>query len=684
MRVFVWIVVIVASLLAAIAPARAEDARRAGTVRLEASPGGRGPLVLLSTNEGFAGELGIVNDGKEPLVVSRIAVRGDSESPRVPPKLAARLVEGTLPVTIAPGGWKKAVVTWVPERTVRQRQLFAHVVVTTSDEQTGEVAMGVRAQKPGALGFLEGSVLSLLLAMPLLGAIASFLLRAAGRRDGRAEYAASVIALAAQIVLAVYVYRGFAPDVSRLDGNDGLQYVEHAVWIRSLAAELFLGVDGITAACVVLVNVVALLAILREGPRRVPGFYPAFLVVEASMMGALVAMDGLLFVMFTSLAVIASSILVAGAGGLERQRAATRLAAVGGVAVILLLLATVAIARNADATFLVDGSRTTTTFNLAELSRVALGAKGATVLGGSLVKIGFALVLVASMVLLGAFPLHGALGGAIAAADTSAGVIVSTALPAIGACALLRIGCSVLPEGMRSASGVVVALGAVSAAYGALACFAEGDLRRMAAFATTSQAGFVLLGAGSLTAQGFAGAIVVVAMRALACGAFLMLAGAADDRARTRDTNRLAGIGSEMPGFAVVLAIAALAQAGVLGLGTAWGPLLGLFGAMPSYAPLALVAAFGLVVGSAAHLRAIGRVAFGVLDIAWKRDPVLAPHGGRFVDLTSREWIGIAPLATLVVILGLWPSPVVGVTSGTVRDLTYAVSPPGPERIADR
>jgi NADH-quinone oxidoreductase subunit M len=683
-RLLVWIVVVVAALFASVTTARAEDARRAGTVRLEASPGGRGPLVLLATNDGFAGELGIVNEGKEPLVVSRIAVRGDSDSPRVPPKLVARLVEGTLPVTIPPGAWKKAIVQWVPERNVRQRQLFAHVVVTTSDEQSGEVAMGVRAQRPGALAWLEGSLLTLVLAMPLLGAIAAFILRAAGRRDGRAEHAAAVIALAVQVAVAIYVYRGFAPDVSRLDGNDGLQYIEHAVWIRSLAAELFLGVDGIGAACLVLACVVSLLAIMREGSRAVPGFYPAFLVLQASLAGALVAMDGLLFVMFTSLAVIASAFLVAGAGGMERQRAATRLAAVGGVAVILLLLATVAVARNADATFLVDGTRTTTTFNLAELSRVALGAKGATVLGGSLVKVAFGFVVVASMVLLGVFPFHGALGGAIAAADTSAGVIVSTALPTIGACALLRIGCAVLPEGMRWGSGVVVALGAVSAAYGALASFAEGDLRRMAAFATTSQAGFVLLGAGSLTAQGIAGAIVVVAMRSLACGSFLMLAGAVDDRARTRDTNRLTGIGSEMPGFAVVLAIAALGQAGVLGLGTAWGPLLGLFGAMPNYAPLALVAAFALVVGSAAHLRAVGRVAFGVLDAAWRRDPVLAPHGGRFVDLSSREWIGIAPLATLVVVLGLWPAPIVGVTSGTVRDLTYAVSPPGPERIAER
>lgn len=683
-RAFAWICVVVAALLAVVATARAEDVRRAGTVRLEATPGGRGPLILVPTNEGFTGELGIVNEGKEPLVVSRIAVRGDSDSPRVPPKLTVRLADGTLPVTIPPGGWKKAVVQWSPERNVRQRQVFAHVIVTSSDEQSGEVAMGIRAQRPGPLGWLEGSLLTMLVAMPLVGAIATFLLRAMGRRDGRAEHAASVIALAAQVALAIYVYRGFAPDVSRLDGNDGLQYVEHAVWIRSLAAELFLGVDGIAAACVVLVSLVSLLAILPDGARKVPGFYPAFLVLEASLMGALVAMDGLLFVLFTSVAVIASAILVAGAGGPERQRAATRLAAVGGFAVILLLLATVAVARNADPTFLVDGSKTTTTFNLAELSRVSLGAKGATILGASLVKVAFVFVLVSSMVLLGIFPFHGTLTGAIFAADTAAGVLVSTALPVIGACLLLRIGCTVLPEGMRWASGVVVALGAVSAAYGALGAFAEGDLRRVAAFATTSQAGFVLLGAGTLSAQGMAGAIVVAAMRPLACGAFLMLAGAVDERVRTRDTARLSGVGAEMPGFAVVLAIAALAQAGVLGLGTSWGPMLGLFGAMPSYAPLALVAAFALVVGSAAHLRAVGRIAFGVLDPAWRRDPALAPHGGKFVDLTSREWLGVAPLATLIVVLGFWPAPIIGVTSGTVRDLTFAVSPTGPDRIALR
>ena len=67
-----------------------------------------------------------------------------------------------------------------------------------------------------------------------------------------------------------------------------------------------------------------------------------------------------------------------------------------------------------------------------------------------------------------AFPFHGWLGSTLGEAPTSTSALVSLALPTIGATALLRIGVSVFPEGMRWASGVTVALGAITAAYGAL------------------------------------------------------------------------------------------------------------------------------------------------------------------------------------------------------------------------
>lgn len=665
--------------------ARAQELRRAGTVRLDAM-GGRGPLELRSSRDGFSGELSIVNLGKEPLVVSRIAVRGDAADPRSPPKVVARLSEGALPVTIAPGATRKALVQWVPERGVRLRQLFAHVVVTTSDEQSGEVAMGVRAQVGGWLGPLEGHVLSLLIGVPLLGALLTILFRALGRRDDKTPHRIALVSLALQTGLAAYVYRGFASDVSRLDGNDGLQFVEHGVWIRGLSAEIFFGVDGTGVAALLVTSLVAFLAILPERtmPRGAAGYHAAYLVLAAAVPGALAAMDGLLFVLFTSVAVVSSSLLVGGWGGADRRPAAMKLALLGTIAVALLLVAVLAVSRHADPTFLVDGTKTTTTFSLPELSRVALGAKGAKLFGAALVKVAFVLVLVASLVLLGAFPLHAWLAPVLGESPTAVSALVSASLPTIGVCALLRIGCAVLPEGMRWASGVVVALGAVTAIYGALGALGQTDLRRLAAAGTTAQVGFVLLGAGSLTPQGLSGAMVLASTRALACALFLVLAGAIEDRAHTRDLSRVSGVSSQMPGWAAALAVAALGQAGVMGLAGAWGPMLALLGALPNYPPLALVAALALILAAAAHFLVLSKVVFGKLAAEWEKSPLLEAFGGRFPDLTAREWTSIAPLVALVVLLGAWPAPLFTATSGTVRDLTNAVSPPGPEQIALR
>lgn len=683
----------VAFVVTAAGGARADDARRAGTVRLETKSGGRGPIELSPDPAGRApgapshtGELVIVNDGKEPLVVSRIAVRGDASDPRAPPSLSARVVDGSLPITIAPGASRRATVAWNPERAARQRQLFGHVVVTSSDERSGEVAMGVRAQPGGLLGRFESHVLSLMIGVPLLGALATFVARAAGRRDERTPHRVAVVALGIQSLLAAYVYRGFTPDVSRADGNDGLQFIDHVVWIRGLSAELFLGVDGIAATSLFVTSAVAFLAMLPERtvPRGASGYHAGLLVLDAAVIGAVTAMDGLLFLFFSSIAVVAAGLLVGAWGGAGRRPAALRLTVPGLLALGVLAIAIFATARQADPTFLVDGTRVTTTFSLPELSRVALTAKDATLLGGAHVKVCFVLVLAASLFFLAAFPAHGWLSDVLVEAPPAAGILVASALPTIGVCAFLRVGCAVLPEGMRWASGVVVALGAIAAAYGALSALGEPDLRRMAACATTTQAGFVLLGAGSLTPQGLSGAIVVGATRALACGAFLLVASAVHERARTTDVTRLGGVASQIPGWATALAVAGLAQAGVLGLAGAWGPVLALLGVLSSYAPLAVVAAIALVVVAAAHLSVISRVAFGRLDPEWGRDQLLEPFGGRFPDLTAREWTSIAPLVLLVVILGLWPAPILAATTGTVRDLANAVSPPGPDQVAQR
>ena len=379
-------------------PVHAQEARRAGAVRVEVAPGVRGPLELKPSKDGFSGELSIVNDGKEPLIVSRIAVRGEATDPRVPAKLVARLSEGSLPATILPGATRKATVIWTPEKGIRVHQLFGHVVVTTSDELRGEVAMGVRAQLPGPLGPLEGHLLSILIGIPLLGALITFLVRAFGRRDDRTPHVIACAALVGQAVTALWIYRGFIPDVSRADGNDGLQFIEHVLWIRSMSAELFLGVDGMSVGPVLIVSLVALLGMLSERttvPRGVSGYHAAYLVLSASVVGALSSMDAIAFLVFTSGAVVSAALLVGGWGAhdgeIGSRTAGARLALVGTLAVVLLAVACIATAQKADPTFLVDGTKTSTSFSFPELSRVAFLVKNAKLLGIALPKIAFVL-----------------------------------------------------------------------------------------------------------------------------------------------------------------------------------------------------------------------------------------------------------------------------------------------------
>jgi NADH-quinone oxidoreductase subunit M len=666
-RLFTWI--LFALVLVATRAAEAQDARRAGTVRLTTASGGPGPIELVPERDGFGAELLIVNDGKEPLVLSRIAVRGDASDPRAPPKLSARIVDASLPVAVPPGGSRKAAVFWGPDKTVRQKQLRAHVVITTSDERAGEVAMGVRAERSGGGRYLLG----LLLGIPFVGALASVMLGGA-----RAARLATTIALGAQTLVALWICSRFVPEVTRADGNDGLQFVSHVVCSRALALEIHLGVDGIGATTILATSAVGLFAIAAEPvlPRATQGYYGALLVLEAAAVGALVAMNGIVLVVFVAMT-IAAFPLVVGRGNRGRA-AAWRATASCAFGLILVIVALVFIARSADPTFLADGTKTAITFDLPDLSRVAFGER--VVLVGA--KACFVFVAIASFIFLAAFPSHRWLSDVVIEAPPAAGIIVAAAMPAIGLVIFLRIGGGLLPEGMRWASGVIVALGTVSTMYGAFEALGQRDLRTLAAATTTSLSGCVMLGAASLTPQGIGGAIVLGTTRGLACCAFLLLVAAMHDRTKTSSVDRLGGIAARTPGFLTALGAAALAQAGLFGSCGAWGVLLAIFGALSSYAPLAISAAIALVVLGVAYLAPLSHMVFGKLDPEWERSDVLEPHGGRVPDLTRREWSTVVPLIAAVIVLGLWPSPILTLTTGTVRDLANRVSPPGPDQVA--
>ncbi len=66
------------------------------------------------------------------------------------------------------------------------------------------------------------------------------------------------------LVLATWLYANFDSAVSKLDGNDGYQFIEHVVWIRSLNVEYFIGVDGISISMVFLTALISFVGALAS------------------------------------------------------------------------------------------------------------------------------------------------------------------------------------------------------------------------------------------------------------------------------------------------------------------------------------------------------------------------------------------------------------------------------------
>jgi NADH-quinone oxidoreductase subunit M len=674
------LVALVLALAFAAVPGTAHAAgqpRSAGRIALSLPGGAAGPLVLTPGQGGWVGQLTITNLGAEPLIVSRIAIRGDEDDVRSPARLGVRFVDGAATsATLAPGSAKDVVVSWMPDRDPRMRQAFGHVVVTSTDEQAGEVAMGFRAELPTGLGWVGAHALSLLVGLPLVVVLLAAAARLARRRDEPlVRYVAAGVGVL-ELLLAVWVWMRFVPDVGRADGNDGFQLVEHAVWVRSIGAEWYLGVDGVSVALVVLAALLTLVSLVAVPPvvRRADGYYAAHALLVSSVMGVLVGLDLVLLFAAWQLVLVALVMLVGGWGGTRGEHAAAKLATYGALGSTAMLAAFVALSRSSGRTFLVDGAPVLHTLSIPELARTSFAARG-PLFGVPFVEATWVLLFVAVAIATPIVPLHGWLPEALEEAPAGVAMLLSGVVLALGPYLLVRVGLGAVSEGARWAGASMAALGVLSVTYGGLCAMAQRDLRRFVAYASISSGGVCLFGIGAFTSHGLAGAEAGLFAHGLAAALLLGVAGALERRLRTCELAKLGGLAEEAPALAMVTGIGLAVSLGVPTLVGFWGPLLALLGGFTRHPVLAAVMAMALVTSAAAHLRVGRMMLLGRVDPARRKSGLLDGLGGRVPDATGYELAALLPLTLLALLLGLWPVPLLSTIAAGARDVSATVEP---------
>jgi NADH-quinone oxidoreductase subunit M len=305
------------------------------------------------------------------------------------------------------------------------------------------------------------------------------------------------------------------------------------------------------------------------------------------------------------------------------------------------------------------------TGSIAELS-----ARGGAGLSHGTQLAAFALLLVAFAVKSPLWPLHTWLPDAHTEAPTIGSVLLAGVLLKMGTYGIVRVALPVLPDGARAFAPVMGVLAVAAIIVGSLVCLAQDDLKRLIAYSSVGHMGFVLLGVASLTAAGLQAALIGNIAHGVLTGLLFFLAGAVKDRYGTGALGRVSGLGTASPRIAGVLGLAAIGSLGLPGLAGFWGEAFAVFGAWrpgaglsrPLFVTLAVVAALGAAITAAYFLRLLRRVVTGPA-------PTFAMAGPTVAELAA--W---SPLVLLALVIGLWPSLVLGLTSGPADALIGVVT----------
>ena len=665
------------------------DGHAHGQIQLRAE-GRRAPVEMTGQGGELSGTFTIENVGAGPLKVTRVALRDGPSDVRLPPGVSVEIEGGGSALTLEPGKSAKATVKWKTTDKTRARELYGQVIVESdsvrpgSDEPGRPAAIGIHAERGYGLPFIGDHILSILTFLPLLGLVSIFIAHLVGYNDDKKLRALTVVIQGVNLALACWLYLKFDNNFTKLDGNDGYQFIEHGVWIRSLHIEYFMGVDGVSISMVFLTALISFVGALASYSvnDQLKGYFAMYNLLVTGMFGVFVSLDLFMFYVFWEVMLLPMYFLIGIWGGPRRQYAAIKFFLYTLAGSVFMLLAFIWFYLNCDPTYLIDGQAVTRTFSIPELMRVAWASKGLTILGFSAVKLVWIWLFVGFAIKVPMFPFHTWLPDAHVEAPTAISVILAGVLLKMGTYGIMRINMTLLPEATQWAAGAMAVFGTINILYGAFCAMAQKDLKKLVAYSSVSHMGFTLLALAALTPQGIQACMVQMFNHGLITGMLFSLVGVVYDRVHTRDLDKFGGLATEMPLYTAFVGFAFMASLGLPGLSGFWGEAMTFIGAFPRYRALTVLAATGVIITAAYHLWALQRMFLGKFREEWRKNKYLEPFSGKFPEINGRELATIAPLAVLVLVLGFWPRPLLNAIDKGAMELHRLVDKPGRMQVA--
>jgi NADH-quinone oxidoreductase subunit M len=437
-------------------------------------------------------------------------------------------------------------------------------------------------------------------------------------------------------------------------GQAGLQHPVNESWIPDLGVRYQLGVDGISLFLVLLT------ALLWAGatafsafrvPDR-PGIYFFMLgLAETATLGAFLAQDLLLFVLFFDLMLIPFWFLIGAFGGENRVAATTKMIVYTLVGSLLMLVAAIATA------ILASGQIGQLSFSLADLRAHTLST-------GSQYWI-FCFFAAAFLIKMPAVLVHGWLPDAYRAAPLPVLALLSGVLSKVGAYGFLRVVLPLYPQATVHFQELILVIGVASILYGSVIAFTQTNVRLIAGYSSIAQLGFITIGIFSLRADGADGSVLQMVNHGLVVAPIFLIIALLWERSGSEDLTRLGGLALRAPVLAALFLIVTLATLAMPGSSNFIGEFYILIGVFQSKIVYAIVASAGVAIAAFYAIRLFQRTMHNRLA-----------DGIESREISLRDGAVLAPLVGCILALALYPGLILGRSDAAVEDKIAAATHP--------
>lgn len=478
-------------------------------------------------------------------------------------------------------------------------------------------------------------ILSILIFFPALAALIGFLV------DNNSIRTYGIIVTAVEFIISIILWAAFD------NNNPGFQFTEVVPLIASYGINYAVGIDGISLFLVLMTTFMTMISLIGLTEKRsLKNMIITILFLEMTMIGVFLCLDAIVFYLFWELSLVPMLYIVGAWGGNLRIYAAVKFflyTFIGSLIMLvgMLYLGYVYFATTGTWSFaLPDWNMLLLPFDMQIWLFVAFFA-------------GFAIKVPM-------FPFHTWLPYAHGQAPTIGSVILAAVLLKMGTYGFIRFSLPLFPDASAYLVLPMAILALIAIVYTAMVAYAQEDMKQVIAYSSVSHMGVIILGTFALNVEGIGGSIFLMISHGIVSGALFMLVGVIYDRRHTKMISEFGGLASVMPKFAVIFGIMLMGSVGLpLTIGFV-GEFLSLLGFFKVYPVLTVIAGLTIILGAVYMLVLYKRTFFG---------PLTNEKNKTLEDAKGRELVALIPLAALVVILGVYPKPILEPVNNSVTQL---------------